>query len=213
MDIFYEESAVNQNSKKGERNYKIVNAFYYIFLILTMLTGFGAFFNFPFPLSGDATQEALEAYELMKMMFGFIVFLFLTFLGLTIILNMLRRKINVSYDYVFVSGELRISKVFNVNKRKLITRLNQEEILQVGDVDGASFERLRSDPQTKEVVCTPNLVAGEGKFFLYILATEGVKKLYVLECREELLLHMMQFLRRDILDRDYIPQAKKAMRK
>ncbi len=213
MDIFYEESAVNQNPQKGERNYKIVNAFYYIFLVLTMLTGFGAFFNFPLPLSGDVTQEALQSYELIKMMFGFIVFLFLTFLGLTIILNMLRRRINVSYDYVFVSGELRISKVFNVNKRKLITRLNQEEILQVGDVEGASFERLRSDPQTKEVICTPNAVAGEGKFFLYILATEGVKKLYVLECREELLLHMMQFLRRDILDRDYIPQAKKAMRK
>lgn len=210
MDIFYEESAVNQNAKKGERNYKIVNTFYYIFLILTMLTGFGAFFNFPLPLSGDATQEALESYEFMKMMFGFIVFLFLTFLGVTIILNKLRRRINVSYDYVFVSGELRISKVFNINKRKLVTRLNQEEILQVGDVDSSAFNRLRSDPQTKEVICTPNTVAGEGKFFLYILAAEGVKRLYVLECREELLLNMMQYLRRDILDRDYIPQAKKA---
>ena len=91
--------------------------------------------------------------------------------------------------------------------------MNQEEILQVGDVDSSSFDRLRSDPQTKEVVCTPNAIAGEGKFFLYILAVENGKKLYVLECREELLLNMMQFLRRDILDRDYIPQAKKAMRK
>ena len=212
MDIFYEESAVNQNAKKGERNYKIVNAFYYLFLILTIFAGFGAFFNFPLPLGSGATAEQQEAYELMKFMFGFIIFLFLTFLGFTIVLNMLRRRINVSYDYVFVSGELRISKVFNVNKRKLVALINQEDVLQVGDADSSSYERLRSDPQTKEVICTPNVLAGEGKFFLYVLAVSNGKKLYVLECREELLLNMMQFLRRDVLDRDYIPQAKKAMR-
>lgn len=213
MDIFYEESAVNQNAQKGERNYKIVNVFYYLFLILTICAGFAAFSNFPLPLGSGATAEQKEGYELMKLLFGFILFLFLTFLGFTIILNMVRRRINVSYDYVFVSGELRISKVFNVNKRKLVTRLNQDDILQVGDVDGTAFERLRSDPQTKTVVCTPNETAGKGKFFLYVLAVENGKKLYVLECREDLLLNMMQFLRRDILDRDYIPQAKKAMRK
>ncbi|MBQ8319535.1 MAG: hypothetical protein IJX81_01525 [Clostridia bacterium] len=209
MDTFYEESAVNQNARKGERNYKIVNFFYYLFLILSVLTGVGVVFNIPLPLGAGASQEQVEYAALQRTWFFMILFLFITFLGFTIILNLLRRRINVSYDYVFVSGELRIAKVFNVNKRKLVTRLTQEEILQVGDVDSSAYDRLRADPQTKEVICTSNSVAAEGKFFLYVLAVESVKKLYVLECREELLLNMMQYLRRDILDRDYIPQAKK----
>jgi hypothetical protein len=131
-------------------------------------------------------------------------------LTFTILFHIIRRRINVSYDYSFVSGELRITKVFNVNKRKLITRLTQDEILQVGDIECPAFDRLRSDPQTKEIICTQNTSPMEGKFFLYILAVDNGKKLYVLECREELLLNMMQYLRRDVLDRDYVSQARKA---
>jgi hypothetical protein len=111
---------------------------------------------------------------------------------------------------LFVSGELRISKVFNVNKRKLVARIESENVLKVGDVDSASYDRIKSDPSTKEVICTPNLTAGDGKFFMYVQAVDnGVKKLYVLECRETMLVNMMQFLRRDVLADDYISQAKK----
>ena len=45
---------------------------------------------------------------------------------------------------------------------------------------------------------------------MYVQAVDnGVKKLYVLECRETMLVNMMQFLRRDVLADDYISQAKK----
>ena len=125
-------------------------------------------------------------------------------------MSFLKKKFNVSFDYVCVSGELRISKVFNQRKRRLICRLEPTDIVAIGDMDSASYDRYRAMPGLKEVVCTPNLTAGNGKFFMYILAQyEGEKKLYLLECREALLINMMQFLRRDILDRDYIPQAKK----
>ena len=129
---------------------------------------------------------------------------------MAVLLWFLKRRINVSFDYLFVSGELRISKVFNVNKRKLVARIEAENVLKVGDVDSASYDRIKSDPSTKEVICTPNLTAGDGKFFMYVQAVDnGVKKLYVLECRETMLVNMMQFLRRDVLADDYISQAKK----
>ena len=167
MDIFYEESAVNQNARSGERKYKIVNAVYYFFLVLTIMGGLGTFFQIPTSWEDEITVT----------MFFMVLFVFLTFLGFTLILYFFKRRINVSFDYVFVSGELRIAKVFNVNKRKLVTRLQQEDILQVGDVEAPAFDRLRADPQVKEVVCTPNGTPAEGKFFMYVYVNEGIKKL------------------------------------
>ena len=119
-------------------------------------------------------------------------------------------RINVSYDYACVYGELRISQVFNQRKRKLVCRIEPNSILQVGDMESESYDRLCATPGVKEVVCTPNLTAASGKFFLYVYAIDdGEKKLFLLECREALLINLMQYLRRDVLDREYVPQDKK----
>jgi hypothetical protein len=119
---------------------------------------------------------------------------------------------NVSYDYCFVSGELRISKVINVNRRKLMARLTTDEMIQIGDVENPSFDRFRSDPTSKTVVCTSNVESTDGKFFMYILAEYNGKKLFVLECREELLMHILKFARRGTLESDYVMQEKKKNR-
>ena len=44
---------------------------------------------------------------------------------------------------------------------------------------------------------------------MYIHVDYNGKKLYVLECREELLVQMLKFMKRTALDRDYISQEKK----
>ena len=125
------------------------------------------------------------------------------------VLYKLKNRFNVSYDYAFVSGELRIAKVINVNKRKLVARIQAEDIIQLGDVDNTAFDTLRADPNTKTVFCTSNNEAAEGKFFMYILAANDGKKLYVLECREELLVNILKFVKRTTLESDYVSQEKK----
>ena len=124
----------------------------------------------------------------------------------------IKNRFNVSYDYAFVSGELRIAKVINVNKRKLVAKLQAEDIIQLGDTDNTSFEILRTDPNTKMIFCTSNDVAGEGKFFMYILVNDNGKKLYVLECRELLLMNILKFVKRTTLESDYVSQEKKQQR-
>ena len=128
---------------------------------------------------------------------------------LRFLLYKIKARLNVSYDYCFVSGELRVSKVVNINKRKLITRFDCTEIIQIGDIDNSSYERLRSDPTTKEVVCTSNTEASEGKFFMYILINDNGKKLYLLECKEQMLVNILKFANRSVLESDYVMQEKK----
>ncbi len=190
MDVFYEESSITRDSVKAARKYKITHIISNVFLALGII---GLVLAFNFPLDG---------------IIGWLL-ICLWFFGVWFALFKLKARFNVNYDYAFVSGELRIAKVININKRKPVARIQAEDVIQIGDVDNTAYDGLRADPNTKTVFCTSNLEAAEGKFFMYVLANDNGKKLYVLECREELLMHMMRFLKRTTLESDYVPQEKK----
>ena len=194
MDIFYEESSIAGNSKKNGIKYKIIHYISMIFLILGILTLF---------LIGFIPVEGW----LISLIFVLSWSLF--FFGIWFLLRRWKMSINVSYDYSFVSGELRISKVINVNKRKLVAHLDCAEIIQVGDADCPAFERFQTTPGVKTVYCTSNYEAASGKFFMYIHTEYDGKKLFVLECREDLLVNMLKFMKRTALDHDYVSQEKK----
>lgn len=194
MDVFYEESSIARNAKKESTKYKIMHIISTVFLVLGIMA---VFFGFSFIPT--------------NMLLGW-AFICLWFFICWFILFKLKSRFNVSYDYSFVSGELRISRVININKRRLVTRIDSEDIIQLGDVDNTAFEGLRADPSTKTVLCTSNSEAGEGKFFMYILVNDNGKKLYVLECREELLINILKFVKRTTLESDYVSQEKKKNR-
>ena len=192
MDVLYEESSTAKNASKGAKKYTVLNILSFCFLFLAIAATL--FFVLFIPSVGDMIFFGTSALSLF---------------GCWFVLFRWKNSTNVSYDYSFVSGELRISKVVNINKRKLLTRFETDSIIQIGDVDSTSYERFRADPNVKKVICTSNDEASEGKFFMYILVEQDGRKLYVLECREELLLNIMRFAKRTTLDRDYVSQAKK----
>lgn len=193
MDVFYEESSIADNSAKESRRYKIFNILSFVFLTIGVL---GLFMILYIPTS---------------MLFLWL-FLCSWFFVCWFVFRKIKMRFNVSYDYAFVSGELRIARVFNINKRRLLAKIDCEDMVQIGDVDNPSFERLATAPNTKVVYCTSNSLPREGKFFMYIFTATDVKKLYVLECREELLVHMLKFVKRSVLESDYVSQEKKKNR-
>ena len=201
MDAFYEESAINQNAVKEGRKYKIFHILSYVFLFLGIILLIMAIFNMP--IGGGEEAGAFWV------MFGFMLIQGLMFMGMWFAFYKIKSRYNVNFDYCFVTGELRISKVVNVNKRRLVARIDCEDMIQVGDVDNPSFDRFRADPTVKTVFCTPNVEASEGKFFMYVLANYNGRKLYVLECRENLLMNIMKFAKRSVLESDYVMQERK----
>lgn len=215
MDVIYEESAVNAKNTRGEKIYKVLNIFskifgfvalvsliFFLFMLLSILVG-GA-------PGADADQNLKDSYILTQSGTYILGIFTLFFGGLWLWIRMFKRRVNVSYDYTFVSGELRIAKVFNVNRRKFLYRVESEDILQLGDVECDSYDRIKADPSNKTIVCTSNSAPAEGKFFMYIhcVAASG-RTLYVLECRETLLVHMLKFVKRGTLAPDYVSQEKK----
>lgn len=191
MDVFYEESSLARDSVKASRKYKIFHIASIVFLTLGIIA---VLFSWDF-----VPIKALPVW----------LFFCSWFFVCWFVLFKLKNRYNVSYDYAFVSGELRIAKVINVNKRKLVVRIQPEEIIQIGDADNVSFDNLQADPNTKTIFCTSNTEADEDKFFMYILVNNNGKKLYVLECRELLLMHILKFVKRTTLESDYVSQEKK----
>jgi hypothetical protein len=190
MDVFYEESSISSDITKGSKKYIILNVFSIIFLVL-----------------GVFSLILLLTTPINLLILG--ILQSLMFFGFWFLFRKWKMRYNLSYDYAFVSGELRIAMVFNVNKRKLLTRFDCEEIIQVGDVDNPSYDRFAADPTIKVVLCTSNFEPAQGKFFMYILANNEGRKLYVLECREELLVNILKFAKRGVLESDYVMQEKK----
>ena len=197
MDVFYEESSIVSNSNKKQKKYNILSTLSAVFVVLVIL----------WVIIGFNTVDITSLGSWLA--WGMI---FVWFLTAWFLLRMWKMRINISYDYAFVSGELRISKVININRRKLVARSDCEDMIQFGDVDNPSFDRFRHDPNVKMVLCTSNDLPAEGKFFMYILAEYNGRKLFVLECRELLLMNMLKFAKRNKLESDYVMQEKKQTR-
>ena len=197
LDSFYEESARNLNERKQKNYFKICHIAQIVFIVIACVWAWFGFNFIPF------NKEEIPSWILFFM-------LLTTFIVAAVAMSTLKKRFNISYDYICVEGEIRIAKVLNQKKRRLVARIDPMAIIQVGDMESESYTQLRALPGLKEVVCTPNYTAAEGKFFLYVYAQlEGAKKLFLLECREALLINIMQYLRRDVLDREYVPQDKK----
>ena len=209
MDVFYEESAVNQNAKRDARRYQIVHILSILFFVLAIIFLIVCFLTIPLSPGAGATAEHAATYETLKFVCIFCGVQSGLFLLFWFALRKIKMNVNVSYDYCFVSGELRISKVMNINRRRLVARIDCADMIQVGDIDNSSYERFKADPTVKEVVYTSNAVAAEGKFFMYVLANMNGKKLYILECRENLLMNIMKFAKRSVLESDYVMQERK----
>lgn len=204
MEPLYEESARNLNEKKQSLYFNVLYAGQILFIVAACLWAWIGFnFFVEVPVNGKTFADVLPSWI-------FFLLLLSSFVVGAVVCSIFKKRFNISYDYLCVYGELRVSKVINQRKRRLICRIDPNAIIQVGDMDSDSYDRLRKLPGLKEIVCTPNYTAGQGKFFMYVYAQqEGEKKLYLLECRETLLVNMMQYLRRDVLDKEYVPQDKK----
>ena len=192
MEGLYEECSKPSDEIKSARKYTTIHVFSQIFLWLAIIMLFAGLFIFP---------TGVIWFFLIECVF---------FVVLWLVFNKWKSGVNVSYDYCLVSeGELRISRVVNVDSRKLVVKIQCEDILQIGDIDNGNYERLASAPNTKTEICTSNEEAAENKFFMYILVENEGKKLYVLECREQLLVYIMQYANRSALEREYVKQDKK----
>lgn len=178
----YEESAFSADERRERRWYQIFHIASYIFLAMAVIMVFLTIILLPSMIdqeSGAALARGLIGWFLPLLLFIGMFFLFWK----------IKRRFNVSYDYTFVEDELRVTKVFCGKSRKYLVTLKADQILKVGYADRESFQRIKAGLRGKKpIYLTPNSEPVEGKIFIYIYVSSSIEnKLYVLECRKDLL--------------------------
>ncbi len=191
-----EESAVPQNAlREAKFNMVFRVAAILAFLVLGVFV-FSAFGYIPYlrEQGGAALAMGLISY----------IVLLLLILGAGLLLWFLKDRFNVSYDYTFVEDELRITKVLNGRKRKYLTTLQADRILQIGWVESDAYERaVRGLERGKKPrICTPNKAASEGKELIYLINSTSMEKMiYVVEIRRIMLENLVLAAGRNKLER------------
>lgn len=206
QEVFYEESANLHNEKPAKTRYTIFTIVGVICIISAVFSIIMIWAAFITPMS----EEQLAALTVRDFLLSILplIILFVLMLAGAIFLFKKRHSVYLSYDYTFVSGELRVSKVIHNRKRKLLYRLSDERLIKIGRVGSESYKKLKASPDNKEDILTPNDEAAEGKEFFYIQASTNVgKKILVFECRMEMVATILRFINKNILESEFRQQT------
>lgn len=198
QEVFYEESVDTHNDKKAKRRYTVFT----VFMVLSFIGSVFGFFNIMFSPAEDNAGNAFSTPVIINLVIWIVFTVLMLASGIFFLIK--RHSFFLSYDYTFVTGDIRISKVIHYRKRKLQFRFTTDRIIKIGRVGSDSYTKIKCSPDIKEVILTPNDVAEEDKEFFYIQAqTDAGKRLLVLECRIDYIKHIVRFMRKNILESEF----------
>lgn len=190
-EIFYEESAEIQNKKSASTKYnifKVLSIVSYVLFVLWCVIVLTIY-----PLSGNVLVDIIG-----------IILPMLAFLPSGIILGRIKNKFYVEYDYTFVSGSIRFSKIIKNTKRKLIIKFDVSSIEKLGKYGSQTFNKYEAMPGINKLILTSNYEATSGKDFYYLVINyAGAKKLLILECTEIFMVNILKFASKNIIEEDF----------
>lgn len=198
QEIFYEESVETHNNQKARTKYTVFT----VFMILSYIAAILGFIMIMFSPAQDSDGTAFSTPVIINLVIWVVFTVLMLVCG--IFLNIKRHSFFLSYDYTFVTGDVRISKVIHNRKRKLQFKFSTDCIIKIGRVGSDTYNKIKCAPDIKEVVLTPNEEAEKDKEFYYIQAQTDVgKRLIVIETRIDFIRHIVRFMRKNILESEF----------
>ena len=194
-DLFYEETSTYNNQSGERRKYYIFKTLSIFFIVIAVV--WGLMFFYLYDISSFSKGNVLINLLLLIIPLLSVVFL-------AIIFNMLKNKCCLDFDYVFVSGSIRISKVIKGLKRKNLYKFDTFNIEKIGKFGTETSKRYEKNPNVKTVILTANNTPSEGKTFYY-MAVNGIdqKKLFLIfECTNLFIANVMKFTKSYVLEKD-----------
>lgn len=125
------------------------------------------------------------------------------FCGLAIFLGIKKNNLYIDYDYTFVTGSIRFSKVINNKKRKSICKFEASDIEKIGNYNSQTFLLYKSRGNCNYLVLTSNINDEDKKFYYIVANFEGEKHLMVLECSEAFIIDVLKFASRSVLEKEF----------
>ncbi len=190
-EVFYEESSKIQHVKSAKTKYNAFKVMSIISWILLAIWIYIVIFTFDFG-AGNIIINIL-----------FAVLPAASFIASGIVLGRLKNKFYVDYDYTFVTGEVRISKVIKEIKRRPVMKFSTSAIEKLGKYGSETYETYSKMQGVKRIILTSNVSPDDEKDFYYLVVNLEEKKLLILECTETFIVNILKFANKSIVEKDY----------
>lgn len=179
QEVSYEETAVASNYDKQRKTYKLFMVLSRVFYVLC----------------------GISIYFALMFGWGF-AFFAVWFLASGLFSNYIQRKYYNAYDYIFVTGSVRIIKVRNTKVRKRVLLFDATDVAQIGQYESDNYVKASKMPGVKVVFAPENKYIDEKPKYYLSVTTDGNKYLLVLECSKKFLSYITMFSRRTVVDKE-----------
>lgn len=184
-EVRYEETAFPYDYQKQKIYYIILRIIIGIMITGTVIFAFLSFYVVPF----DQWLGPL--------------FLIVWWVIFIVLLELFKFRLYNCYDFIFVSGDVRIVKVVNTRKRKKMIVFDSKNVFQVGRFGSETYNKIKNTPNIKTVYAPTNKREYEIPKYYVAVAMDGVKYLVVLECTEKFLRYVLQYSGKTVLEKEF----------
>lgn len=192
QELFYEETVNIKNADSQLKKFTTFRILSIISYALLFLWVFIVYFT-----AGINVENPVP--DILLLLFPAI---FLLLLGLSF--GILKNKFCVEYDYSFISGTIRVSRIIANLKRKNIYDFEFRNIEKVGYYDSETYNKYQKSPGVKSVYLTSNRTPMENKDFYYLAVNlKDGKKLMLIECTKSFIMAIVRFTGMTVLERGF----------
>ncbi len=197
-EVFYEETVLNRDESSQKIKYNLCKWFSVFFYCLLAVWIGIVFWLFAF--AGNIVLDLIFSIVPLAIFFCLGLFLWKA-----------KNKYCVDYDYTFVSGSVRFSKVIKGIRRIFITKFESTDVEKLGKYGSETYKKYSLMKDVSEVILTSNTTVTEGKGFYYLVVNKNaLKYLYVLECTETFIVNLLKFTNKGVLDQEYLNEIAKS---
>lgn len=196
IDVFCEETAICLNAAAEKKKYYVFKVLSIIFFIISVLLILIVLYTYDF-------SKISEGSLLVNILF--LVLPVLSGISIGILFLIFKNRYCVDYDYTFVSGSIRISKIIKEIKRKNLYKFESSAIEKIGKYGSDSYNGYIKLPNVKVVAATSNKNPAQNKEFFYMVVNglDQHKIILILECSETFIANVLKFANRYVLEKDY----------
>lgn len=193
-EVFIEDSSKIVNESKSKSYYHLFSFLSYCLFAIAFVW----FFALILSVVDNITEEDVFAFIILYCL------PFLIFIGLGVLFYFKKNSFYVEYDYSFVSGTVKISKVIMNKKRKFLSKFDCAEIEKIGKKGSYTYNNYLKMPATKKIILSSNKTPAENKDFYYIVVKKNKgKEVYVFECKKDFILQIINYKGLYVLDKDF----------
>lgn len=185
-EVFYEEASFIKNKKTAAFKYNLcLYSAIIVFIIGVFLT--------------------ITGFVLFSSMLEIILFIVpaIPLFIFGVICLRIKNKRYSEYDYTFVTGSIRFSKVVKEIKRYGIAIFDTTSIINIGRKESLSYKKYEEMLDIKTYnLCANDTPSDNCEFFYIYTIFEGNRTIFLLDCTEKFIAHIMQFANKGILELD-----------